>query len=125
MFGESFFYDGFSFLCSLMELDSVTCTCLQPESSKSYFPLSGAQPGGSYPPQEPHGKGGRCLAASPGQSRLPEPETEAGDMVAEDRSPPPDSQGGRERETQAQDASPPLSQSSQMLLCLTRRSMNP
>ena len=29
------------------------------------------------------------------------------------------------RETQAQDASPPLSQSSEMLICLTRRSMNP
>lgn len=56
---------------------------------------------------------------------LPEPETEAGGTVSGDRSPPPDSLGGKERETQAQGASPPLSQSWEMLLCLTRRSMNP
>ena len=128
MFGESLFYDGFSFLYSLMELGSVTYTCLRPESSKSYFPLSAAQSGGPCPPQEPHGRGGRCLAVSPGQPDLPEPETEAGGTVVGHKSPPPDSLGAArvgERESQARDASPPLSQSSEMLPCLTRRSMNP
>lgn len=74
--------------CAVLELSSVTHTCLLPGSSKSYFPLSGAQPGIPIPPPAPQGRGGKCLV--PFQDSLPEPETEGSSIATGDRSLPPD-----------------------------------
>lgn len=95
---ESLFCGNSSCLCSLLELCSVSHTCLLPESSKSCFPLTGAQPGAPALPQS-RSQERRMSGFS---SSLPVPETEGRNMAAGSGRLPPDTASSSQGEREAQ-----------------------